>query len=243
MTGFKYLSRDALKSSPYDEKRSDEWSEWVESDEAEASREKEIYPRIRDWLGKSNSSSVVEVGCGQGIISKQFNSTIKYIGIDPSDTLINRANHLYASENHIFIKGDAYNLPLEDANTEAALSVWVWSHLQDLQLAADEMARVLKPNGAFLIINANPGTYEERKGFYKSYEIVDGVLVGDFDLGNDRVLSQGTLHFHSLQSMLDALSEADLRTTGIETLGHKESYPKGLYIAISGYKQDKGSLA
>ena len=240
MTDFKDLSGDILKSSPYDKKRSDEWSEWVESNEAEASREKEIYPIIRNWLGKNNPSSVVEVGCGQGIISKQFDSAIKYTGIDPSDTLISRANQLYASENHIFIKGDAYKLPFEDASTEAVLSVWVWSHLQDLRLAAREMARVLKPNGVFLIINANPDTYEERKGFYKSYEIVDGVLVGDFDLGNGRVLSQGTLHFHSRQNILDALSEAGLHTTGIETLGYKESYPEGLYIAISGYKQDEG---
>lgn len=240
MTNFKDHNRDILNSSPYDEKRSDEWSEWVESNEAESSREKEIYPIIRNWLGKNTPSSVVEVGCGQGIISKQFDSAIKYIGVDPSDALINRANQLYASESHIFIKGDAYKLPFEDASTEAILSVWVWSHLQDLRLAAREMARVLKPNGSFLIINANPDTYEERKGFYKSYEIVDGVLVGDFDLGNNRVLSQGTLHFHSRQSMLDALSEAGLRIAGIETLGHKESYTEGLYIAIRGHKQNEG---
>lgn len=231
------INRDILRSSPYDKKRSDEWIDWIESNDAEASREKEIYPIIRDWLAKSNLANVVEVGCGQGIVSKQVPIGTEYIGIDPSSTLIERARQLYDSNNRSFLEGDAYKLPLEDASTEAVLSVWVWSHLQDLQLAAREMSRILKPNGAFLIINANPATYPERKGFYKSYEIVDGVLVGDFDLGNDKVLSQGTLHFHSVQDMTDALRNAGLCIDSVHTLGYKDSYPDGLYIAIDGLKQ------
>lgn len=231
------INRDILRSSPYDKKRSNEWTDWVESSDAEASREKEVYPTIRDWLANSSPTNIVEIGCGQGIISKQVPVGTEYIGIDPSSTLIERAKQLYDSNDRSFLEGDAYELPLKDASTEAVLSVWVWSHLQDLQLAAREMSRILKPNGTFLIINANPATYPERKGFYKSYEIIEGVLVGDFDLGNDRVLSQGTLHFHSVQDMTDALRDAGLYVDSIHTLGHKDLYSDGLYVAINGLKQ------
>lgn len=179
----------------------------------------------------------MEIGCGQGIVSEQVPIGVEYVGIDPSNTLIERAKQLYAGGNRSFLEGDAYQLPLQDSSAEGVLSVWVWSHLQDLQLAAQEMSRILKSNGTFLVINANPATYPKRKGFYKSYEIIDGVLVGDFDLGNDKVLSRGTLHFHSIQDMSDALRDAGLSVTTIETIGHKDSYPDGLYIAISGLKQ------
>lgn len=230
-------TKEQLNSNPYDDKRAQEWAEWVTSPEAVTSRGQEINPLIRQWVVELHPKLVADIGCGQGICSEQIVDA-EYIGIDPSRSLIQRAKQLYqAGSTKTFIEGDAYSIPLEENSVDAVLSVWVWSHLGNIALASKEMARVVKPGGGVLIINANPDTYEERKMFYKQYRMVDGVLVGDFDLGGGKVLSEGTLHFHTRDTMLAALDSAGIEVREVRTLGHKNNYPKGLYIAISGVKR------
>ena len=90
--------------------------------------------------------------------------------MDISDELIIRANIKYASEKRKFTVGDAYKLPFENEKFDAVMSFWVWSHLESPAKAAIEMARVLKPEGHFIIVTANPQTYDIRRSFYSTYE-------------------------------------------------------------------------
>ncbi|MGI6612518.1 MAG: class I SAM-dependent methyltransferase [Candidatus Nanosyncoccaceae bacterium] len=231
-----------LRGDGYPKERAEEYIDYIESDGAEASRGKETYPKIRDWISQSSPSDVVEICCGQGIVSRQIPAEVKYTGIDLSESLLERANELYGGENRSFIKGNAYDIPLENETTEAVLSVWAWSHLQDLPLAAKETARILKPGGSFLIITASPYSYELRKTFYKSYDPIYNEnneeigLVGDFDLGDNKALSQGTLYFHSYEDMTKAIEDANLIITETKKM-YKDEHPDGLYIAISGIKK------
>lgn len=218
----------------YNESRSMEWATWVESAEAQDSREKEIYPLIRQWIQSFQPNIVADIGCGQGVVSGQIKQTVRYVGVDASPHLIKRAQELYASERRTFVVGDAYELPLEGQSIDGVLSVWVWSHLDDLPKAAREMARILKPGGSWLIISAHPATYEARRSFYSSYEMVDGVLVGDFDLKNGKVLSNGTLYFHTQEEIERALADAGLEVRQVTSLGYVDVYPPGLYVALSG---------
>lgn len=221
----------------YDPKLSQQWAQWVESESAEGSRQKEIYPVIKSWLAHAKPHSIADLGCGQGICSQLVDAGISYAGIDASTSLVARANKLYAAPNRTFTVGDVYNTPLEDGSTDAVMSVWVWSHLEDLTKAAKGMHRILKPGGTFIIINANPDTYEDRKGFYSSYQIEGKLLVGNFDLGGGKELSDSTLYLHSRKDMSDALKAAHFAIDKTVTLGYKETYPDGLYIAISGHRE------
>lgn len=221
----------------YSPKLSQQWAEWVELENTEGSRQKEIYPAIKAWLAHAKPHSIADLGCGQGICSQLVGAGTSYVGIDASASLIARANKLYAAPNRTFAVGDVYNAPLKDNSTDAAMSVWVWSHLEDLAKAAKEMHRILKPGGKFIIINANPDTYEDRKGFYSSYKIEGKLLVGNFDLGGGKELTGSTLYLHSRENMADALKAAHLVIDETVTLGYKKAYPDGLYIAISGHKE------
>lgn len=221
----------------YNPELSAQWAEWVELENTEGSRQKEIYPVIKKWLEHVKPASIVDLGCGQGICSQVVDAEIAYQGIDASTTLIKRARQRYAAPSRTFTVGDVYRTPLEDSSVDATMSVWVWSHLEDLSRASQEMRRILKPGGSFLIINANPDTYEERKGFYSSYEIEGNLLVGTFDLGGGRKLTDGTLYLHSREDMASALAHAHLLVDGTVTLGYKDEYPDGLYIALSGHKE------
>lgn len=135
-----------------------------------------------------------------------------------------------------FIVGDAHNIPLQDKSVAALLSIWVWSHLEHLGMAAKEMFRVLRPRGRFLIITANPETYEERKTFYKKYTIKGNLLTGIFDLGGGKVLTGTTLYLHSKEQIINAIKHAGLRINYIRRMGQAASSNKGLYLVIEGSK-------
>lgn len=220
----------------YDESLAAEWIDWVETPNPEGIREKEILPFIKKWIKETNPKTLGDVGCGQGACSELVDNKIQYIGIDSSKTLIGRARELYSSPNKKFVEGDVYNLPLENDSIDALMSIWVWSHLDNLKLAAKEMYRVLNSKGRFLIITANPETYEERKTFYSQYTIKGKLLTGTFDLGNCKALTNTTLYLHTKEEIEEAIKQAGLKINYVKRMGQAESSDKGLYLIIEGIK-------
>lgn len=220
----------------YNKKLANEWIEWVETSNPEGTREQEIFPFIKKWITETKPKSLADIGCGQGSCSELIGKGIGYIGIDQSPVLIARAKRLYPEPNKKFIEGEAYNLPFEDNSIDAIMSVWVWSHLDNLELAAKEMIRVLKPSGNFLIITANPETYDERKTFYKKYKIQGKLLTGTFDLGHGKVLTDTTFYMHTKKEIEHAIKKAEVKAYHVKRMGQAKSSDKGLYLVIQGKK-------
>lgn len=108
--------------------------------------------------------------------------------------------------------------------------------MDKLDKAAEEMDRILKPNGKFMIITANPETYNIRKTFYKSYKIENNLLIGDFDLGDGEILTETTLYLHTLEAMKKAITSSGLVIDNTDRLGKGKDAPNGLYILFSGHK-------
>lgn len=216
----------------YNESLSQEWIDWVES--AKGTRTEKIFPFIKEWIANLKPKVIADIGCGQGACSELIDDSINYIGIDPSSMLIARAKELYPSKK--FKIGNAYEIPLEKSSVDTLISVWVWSHLEDLKLAAKEMFRVLNSKGKFLVITANPETYEERKTFYKEYKIDGKLLTGTFDLGGGKALTDTTLYLHSIDEVRGALESAGFKLKPFKRMRKAESNSKGLYLVIEGSK-------
>ena len=223
-------------SELYKESLAKEWINWVEESNPHGTRENEIFPYIQEWTKRINPPSLVDLGCGQGDCSRFIDSNIRYIGIDSSQTLITRAKELYSSKNKEFILGDLYKIPLDKNSVDSAISIWVWSHLENLELASQKMYDIIKPEGHFLIVTASPDTYEERKTWYKEYSINGNLLTGTMDLGNNKSLSNTTLYLHTQKEIENSIRNAGFTITKIKSMGQAESSDKGLYLVIEGYK-------
>lgn len=78
----------------YDKSLSNEWIDWVEIDNPNGTREQEMFPFIKKWINECNPKTLLDLGCGQGSCSELVNEKIKYIGLDDSPTLIERAKSL-----------------------------------------------------------------------------------------------------------------------------------------------------
>lgn len=220
-----------------DELLAKEWIDWVEDVDSKRTREKEIFPVIKSWLKGLRPNVLADLGCGQGSCSELVDNKIKYVGVDYSSILIKRAKKLYLFPNKKFFKGDVYDVPLKNESVDAIMSIWVWSHLDNLELAAKEMYRVLKPQGRFLIITANPKTYDERKTFYKKYVIKDNLLIGTFDLGGGKQLTDATLYLHSKDQIENAIALAGFNINYMKGIGKSEFGRKKLYLVIEGSKK------
>lgn len=206
--------------------------EWIDAIETEkgGARDREVYPMIRTWIKKNGFQKVLEIGSGQGICSQYVE--VDYVGVEPSQTLIDRANHLYPDKK--FIKGSSYDLPLEDESQDAAFSVGVWFHIENLDDAHKELARVLKPNGKVLIITSNPDTHEDWASLFTGTR--EGKkLDGEVRLPTGK-MTRNLFFLHSQEEIVNSLEMAGFRIEKINKFGFGSENVKdrglGFWMAI-----------
>jgi len=120
---------------------------------------------VRHWLGMRKmapNGHALEIGCGNGagalLIMKTFGlASLK--ALDPDPDMIRLARKRLAGTVAEVIEGDAQNLPFEDGSFDAVFNFGIVHHLEDWRKGIAEVARVLKPGGAFYIEEIFAGLY------------------------------------------------------------------------------------
>jgi ubiquinone/menaquinone biosynthesis C-methylase UbiE len=100
--------------------------------------------------------SVLDVGCGTGKLlrrAKTYWPEAQLIGVDPANGMIEMAQRL--TPNATFSTGMAEALPLQDASVDLALSTTSFHHWQNQAAGIREIARVLRPGGYFILVDAS----------------------------------------------------------------------------------------
>ncbi|HBP00594.1 MAG: Malonyl-CoA O-methyltransferase BioC [Candidatus Moranbacteria bacterium GW2011_GWE1_49_15] len=223
------------EENPFEDERiSQEWINNVEG-EKNTARDKYIYPKLSGWIEESKPEVVVEIGAGQGICSDKLgNFKGRYIGIEPSAHLVKRAKELYVEENRKFILGDAYALPLESESTDASFSVNVWFHLENLEQASRELARILKPGGKLMIITSNPEAYDLWESWYSDAAKEGKKLTGKI-LTPVNPLTKNIFYQHALGEILESLEVNGLEIESTEEFADNSGYKS--FICIKGIKR------
>ena len=214
--------------------------EWINSIENEKGmiRERELFPMLAKWVEEIQPKVVVDIGMGQGSCTDviQSNESIRYIGVEPSVILVNRAKEKYAKKNREYMVGNAYELPLPNAVADSALAINVWFHLKDLETASRELARVLQPSGKFLICTANPDAYEEWLSRFDKDAKVEGKTIDGKIYVPVNPLSRNLFFRHSMKELLDAFSHNHLSIDRTELNGIFDRSAIPLFITFFGHK-------
>jgi SAM-dependent methyltransferase len=214
--------------------------QWIRSVEGEKGlmRDNEIYPQLRAWASGVHNGVIVEIGSGQGICSQHLGDFRgEYIGIEPSDVLTARGRELYGDNNRMrFIIGSAYELPINDGGADGAFSVNVWFHLENIARASLELGRILKSTGKFIIITANPDTYDIWKNIFEDSRVEGKLILGKLNVPI-HPMSRVTFYMHSQEEITDALKNSGLEITSVTPLGKLSKHPeRPIFISIEGYK-------
>ena len=105
---------------------------------------------VRRHLRPSPRMTLVDIGAGTGAFAAAFSDWfgVKVLAVEPSAAMRNQIPRTAAIQ---VLDGDASGLPLADDSADAAWLSLVIQHIPDLELAAHEIRRVLRPGAPVLI--------------------------------------------------------------------------------------------
>lgn len=99
-----------------------------------------------DLAGKS----ILDLGCGIGRFRNLARTAGKYVGVDSCRAMLQEDAQY----------GECNYLPFPDESFDVVLSVWTLQYQPDLKECAQEIKRVLKPNGFVVMIEQITGGYD-----------------------------------------------------------------------------------
>ncbi len=115
--------------------------------------EEQIIPLAMEEL--AGRRIVLDVGCGDGQIARALAAQgSEVLGIDPTQLHIDIANERAGGPTYLL--GSATQLPVPDASQDAVVACLVFEHIDEVDVAIAEVARVLKPGGQFSFFLNHP---------------------------------------------------------------------------------------
>jgi SAM-dependent methyltransferase len=117
----------------------------------------------RDAVGRhlrpSPGMTLVDVGAGTGAFASAFSDWfgLNVVAVEPSAAM---RDHIPRTPDIRVLDGDAGSLPFPDASADAAWLSLIIHHISDLEVAAYEIRRVLRPGAPVLIRQGFPDRYE-----------------------------------------------------------------------------------
>ena len=113
--------------------------------------------RVSELLGEFNNGKVLDIGCGPGIIGNTFRGKpIEYYGVDISEEMIKVCNDTFGHDQQFrFSLGRVESLSFPDSCFDVVLCLGMFEYVQDVHLAMNDIGRVLKPNGVFIVTMLN----------------------------------------------------------------------------------------
>lgn len=133
--------------------RSAQW--WQDEFTAGADIEytEQILPLISARL--AGATRVLDVGTGEGQVSRMLaEQGMSVTGIDPTQAQIVEAARRGGGPS--YVRSAAASLPFADGAFDAALACLVFEHIDDVDGAIADLARVLQPGGRFLFLLNHP---------------------------------------------------------------------------------------
>lgn len=98
---------------------------------------------------------VLDVGCGEGQAARRAAALgAAAVGVDPTHNQITVAQQRGAGPH--YAEATAEGLPFRDESFDAVLMCLVIEHIDPMEPAIEEMARVLAPGGRFLLLMNHP---------------------------------------------------------------------------------------
>jgi SAM-dependent methyltransferase len=128
---------------------------WIDgfTNGADPEYEEQIIPLALEEL--AGRQVILDVGCGDGQISRALAAQGSHVvGIDPTQRHVDVATERGGGPTYLL--GSASELPVPDSSQDAVVACLVFEHIDDMDSAVSEVARVLKTGGQFSFFLNHP---------------------------------------------------------------------------------------
>ena len=128
---------------------------WIDgfTDGADPEYVEQIIPLAVEEL--AGRHKVLDIGCGDGQIARALAAQgSEVLGVDPTQLHIDVAIERGGGPRYLL--GGATNIPTDDETFDAVVACLVFEHIDQMDEAMTEVARVLKPNGQFSFFLNHP---------------------------------------------------------------------------------------
>jgi len=188
---------------------------------------------LLDIAGISAGDSVLDVGCGTGILARdawqRLGGSGTVIGIDRSDGMIATAQRLVPEI--VWHIGQVESLPFDDASFDHVISQFALMFFEDRAGGLAEMWRVTKPGGRLTV--AVWDTLENTPGYAAMTEI-DARLFGD-EVANELLTPYSLGDKDALLSLFAEAGIADARLTTHEGMANFDSIKAWVDLDVYGW--------
>ena len=145
---------------------------WQEefTDGADPEYEEQILPLAAEHL--AGATRVLDIGCGEGQISRLAErGGARSVGLDPTWAQLVVANRRGGGPR--YLQGEAGRLPFGDATFDAVVACLVFEHIDDVDAAIAELARVLGPGGRFVFFLNHPLLQTPNSGWIDDHILME----------------------------------------------------------------------
>ena len=128
---------------------------WIDgfTDGADPEYVEQIIPLAVEEL--AGRHKILDLGCGDGQIARALAAQgSDVLGVDPTQLHIDVAIERGGGPRYLL--GGATNIPADDESFDAVVACLVFEHIDQMDEAMTEVARVLKPNGQFSFFLNHP---------------------------------------------------------------------------------------
>ncbi len=115
----------------------------------------EIIEKIKDTLDITNQMTVLDLGCGPGILTSFIAPFSKIaLGFDMTPEMTTKAKERCNNrKNAVFVIGDAEYLPIKDNSFDRIVTRLTFHHFFSVEKVLSEMKRILKVGGKAIIVD------------------------------------------------------------------------------------------
>jgi len=147
---------------------------------------------------------VLDIASGEGYGSNLVSEYAEYVyGVDIDDETIQKAQKKYKKTNLEFILGSAASIPLEDNSVNVVVSFETIEHHNQHNQMLEEVKRVLKPDGLFIVSTPDKHFYSDLRNYNNPFHVKE-LYKSEFEslinnhFKNYQLLSQSYLNGNSV---------------------------------------------
>ena len=116
-----------------------------------------VLPGILRHLHLQKGSSLIDFGCGQGVLARSIREEIEYVGIDLSKKLIDEAKKITKKRSCLFLHSDASKpLKIDKTDFDAASFILSFQNMENPEGAIANAAKHVKEMGKLVLVLNHP---------------------------------------------------------------------------------------